>query len=204
MRIKEIKVSLCVVGTSLLLGTVLGLYHSELERKRWLVALPFLSVLVHILPLFTPFIISVTSTKRKRIKAAVYIISALMGLAEGFIYYYEPVKRVWGIGLIGVYLLLSVFECLLFFIKWYMRYSKRKAMKTVPVIKRRFGNEIKLPLVSVATESKHLRTKTDFVINGTVYIRKGETVELLKTIGSYYSVRNASGIEYIVPKTNFF
>ncbi|KAI5170806.1 hypothetical protein NEFER03_0265 [Nematocida sp. LUAm3] len=103
-----------------------------------------------------------------------------------------------------LYICSTVAEAALYAIIWLMKRNRRRAMKKNPIIKRRFGSEIRLPSITVSTEARHLRTKQDFTINGVVYIRKGETVELLRTIGSYYSVRNSIGTEYIVPKSHFF
>lgn len=58
--------------------------------------------------------------------------------------------------------------------------------------------------IGVSDEVRVLRAKVSFVINNQVVIRKGESVQLLKTVGSYYSVRKFSGLEYIVPASYFY
>lgn len=189
---------------ALLLGTALALKRQELTNRRPLIFLPFLSVSIHVLPLFAPFFVSVTSAMKKYIKALVFVVSAMMALGVVYFFYHEVSHPLIRSILVVLYVTASLFECGLFFTKWVVRYRRRAALKTMPVIKRRFGKEIKLPLINVSVEVKHLRMKKDFVVNGTVYIRKGETVEYLKTIGTYYSVRKSTGAEFIVARDSFF
>jgi len=54
-------------------------------------------------------------------------------------------------------------------------------------------------------ETKLLRAKAPYIVNGDAVIRKGESVQLLKTTGEhYYVVRKFTGAEYVVPKTYFY
>lgn len=119
------------------------------------------------------------------------------------LYVLEHKKTRLGFSATLIYFVLSILEGVIYFLKILEKRAKRRALKRAPV-KRRHSADIKMPPITVTAEVRHLRAKSDFVVNGTPYIRKGETVELLKTIGSYYSVRNSSGTEYIVPKGNFF
>ncbi|KAI5137729.1 hypothetical protein NEAUS04_1693 [Nematocida ausubeli] len=106
---------------------------------------------------------------------------------------------------VSLYLICSLFEGILYASKWYMRNKRRRELRNKSLVRRRYGSgEIRMPPIGVSTENKHMRAKCDFIYNGTIYIRKGETVELLKVIGSYYSVRTSTGVEYIVPKENFY
>jgi hypothetical protein len=64
---------------------------------------------------------------------------------------------------------------------------------------------IRTSRIGKSDETKLLRTKTPYVVNGEVVIRKGESVQLLKRTGEhYYVVRKFSGAEYVVPKSYFY
>ncbi|KAI5189238.1 hypothetical protein NEMIN01_0404 [Nematocida minor] len=205
MYFKEANVSLLVGFVSILASIKLYTDRENLHRKVIHIVLPLLSTALHILPFFIPFFISTPARIRRILNGSIYSTSLAISVTLFAMYLSCNSFKIFTGLFVIAYLLASLFETSLYFWKWHTRSKKRKEFKNRPLIRRRYGNgEIKMPPISVSTEVKHLRAKNDFVFNGAVYIRKGETVELLKPIGSYYSVRTSTGTEYIVPKENFF
>ncbi|KAI5181924.1 hypothetical protein NEOKW01_2074 [Nematocida sp. AWRm80] len=204
MALKESTMALSVSIVSVVTFITFVSQRKKYSKGILLYLPPITSFILHTLPFFLPFVISVSARMRKPLKTAIYILSALMGITTGVSFISEKKYTLINSLIILVYSGLAVGELLVYTIKWIINRKRRESLRKRPVIKRRFGNTIRMPPISVSTESRHLRAKTNFVINGITYIRKGETVELLRTIGSYYSIRNSTGTEYIVPKTNFF
>ncbi|KAI5184987.1 hypothetical protein NEHOM01_0538 [Nematocida homosporus] len=204
MWLSESRLSFAIFAWSAVLGTTLLIQRESLKRCSLWVSLILLSRALDLAELFSTLFITLTARTRKYLKGCLLLVTAALSLCLLVGYGREPKWSVLGMIFTIVYVLLSIGAPVLYIIKWVYKSRRRTALKKTPVIKRRFGKEIRLPSIAVSTELRHLRTKTDFVINGVVYIRKGETVELLRTIGSYYSVRNSTGTEYIVPKANFF
>lgn len=67
--------------------------------------------------------------------------------------------------------------------------------------RERRGRMERVPMMSGTVSV--VKAKSPFIVNGEVVIRNGESVELLKTMGAYHSVRTFSGSEYIVPSSYF-
>lgn len=205
MQLKEGKVSLLVTTLGIIGSITICINRKDLEKFGSLLFLALSSSFLHFLPLLLPFFISAPSSIRRVFNGIVYLVAASLTIALLAIYMHYNKITVFTATVLCVFALASILESLLYFGKWYSRTKKKKEFKKRPLVKRRYGSgEIRMPPITVTTESTHLRAKADFIYNGSVYIRKGETVELLKPIGSYYSVRTSTGTEYIVPKENFF
>ncbi|KAI5129785.1 hypothetical protein NEPAR06_0130 [Nematocida parisii] len=205
MYLKETKVSLAV-GTVSLLTSVRFYFCEESHMYRYIQTwLPFISCVLHLMPFFLPFFISMPSRLRRIFNGSMYIISCLLSLIVCGVFIFCKDFNAKSIIAVFAYLAFSLFESTLYLGKWYNRSKKRRELRNKSLVRRRYGSgDIRMPPIGVSTETKHLRAKSDFIYNGTIYIRKGETVELLKVIGSYYSVRTSTGVEYIVPKENFY
>lgn len=207
MHLKETRISFIVGLVGALVFGRMYLDRQKPQRKVISIVLPVLSILLHILPFFIPFFISTPARIRRMINGLIYTLSSLLSITLTAVYFYSESGSLDIISslFVLVFLISSLFEVSVYFWKWYTRTRKRKEFKNRPLIRRRFSSgEIKMPSISVSTESIHLRARNDFSYNGHLYIRKGETVELLKPIGSYYSIRTSKGTEYIIPKENFF
>lgn len=196
---------------SFIIACIGGTLFIQLYRERNLFEMKYTHLLLvlgnlslYLLPLIVPLILSVSSKRYRLMKGIICGVSITLSLLNLYFWYVEEKYYVFITMLMVLYAIGTIVESIMYFGKWIEKTRRRKAMRRTPVVRRRFGGEIKTPPIVVSSEIQHLRAKTDFVINGVVYIRKGETVEKLKPIGSYYSVRNATGSEYIVPRANFF
>ncbi|OAG31934.1 hypothetical protein NEDG_00409 [Nematocida displodere] len=204
MRVKESKVFFAICTTAVVLVTTYIYMRASLVHYKLLIFLVAAGILSHFLPFLLPFFISTSSHLRRPIKVISLSISALYSIGAGVTFFFWEQDKDWlPISLTSLYVSLSVGELGVYIAKVLARKRKRALLKKAP-IKRRYGKEVKALPLAVCVETRQLRAKCDFSINGSIYIRKGETVELLHPIGSYYSVRNPSGAEYIVPKANFF
>jgi len=204
MRLEELKLALATTASAFILGTLFLFRKSSLKCTKSLVFSSFLNVAIHVLPIFILLFTTLSAASKKLIQLSIFGLSACISswIFRRF-YKYENTSVITML-LICAHVFLTYLELAFFVIKWVLKNRRRRILRKAPVTKRRKEKDIRTQQISVGTEVRHLRAKIDFVINGTPYIRKGETVELLKTIGSYYSVRNGTGTEYIVPKSNFF
>ncbi|KAH9387340.1 uncharacterized protein NEMAJ01_2236 [Nematocida major] len=205
MRLKEVKVSMLVVFVSTATAIRMAVVRKSVPCGGMHIFIPTAVSLLHVMPFLLSFFVSIPVKFRRLLNSAIYLLSSAAYIAMFSLFAYTSVLVSFNTVFILACMCTSLLESFLCLCKWHIRSKKRREFRNRPLVRRKYSTgEIKMPPISVSTETKHLRAKADFVYNGAVYIRKGETVELLKPIGSYYSVRTSVGTEYIVPKEVFF